>query len=579
MTIRPVHRLFRHAILGGGTLTSLLLGWTGTSPLYAQPATPRSPAPPVAAQQPIPVQRNYLNKHVIRLPIEMEQNVRQAVQEIHLYVKDQPGAAWKLTDKVGAAQESFTFQAPRDGEYWFTMVTLDKQGRSHPADVRNEPPGLAVIIDTQPPAIELTNLGSVADLQMIQIEITDPHLDIGKTRMLFQGGDKVFRDMLAVPGRANVYCIPAEAVRTGLIRASTEDLANNQGFVEMHLSTMKTAAAPSVAGTAAGQPERKTPGDAAPLQLPMNLNNAPALFPAEPKKDVNSKPANPTTKVDYRPNGAEGPRWMGNSTVEAPPIISPPHQAAKPAIGSDQPARQIVNTTKVFLDYQIENAGLSGVGRVEAWITRDKGQSWHKVGAETKRKSPIEVQLPGEGLFGVTLIASNGRGVTAGPPAMGDAPDGWIEVDTTKPSAQITAVRNAVENGKAVVHIGWSSADKNFGDAPVELFFAATPQGPWLPIVKGLKSEGTHRWAPPVEIGAQAHLRLIAKDAAGNIGIASTLEPVLFDDPARPRAVIRNISTSAPAPQSPTTPIPVRVVPAPVTPSDPLPIVQPPPVD
>ena len=62
--------------------------------------------------------------------------------------------------------------------------------------------------------------------------------------------------------------------------------------------------------------------------------------------------------------------------------------------------RQFVNSTKVFLDYQIENAGQSGVGKVEVWMTRDRAKSWQKVSEQTQRKSPVEVQLPGEGLYG-----------------------------------------------------------------------------------------------------------------------------------------------------------------------------------
>ncbi|MSQ93746.1 MAG: hypothetical protein EXR98_04230 [Gemmataceae bacterium] len=562
MTIRPVQRMLRNAILGGGAFTGLLLGWSGTSPVFAQPTgVPKSPA---AVQPTAPVERNFLNKNLIRLPIEMDQQIRKAIKEIHLYVKDQPSSPWTLKDKVGAAEKSFTFQAPRDGEYWFTMVTVDKQGRSHPADVRTEAPGLAVVIDTQAPQIELINLGSVADMQLIQCEVRDQFLDIGKTRLTFQGGDKVVRDMIAIPGKANVYCVPADAVFTGLVRASADDLAGNQGFVELHISNMKSVKA--------------TPRDAAPLPLPGNLGGPPAIQFNDIQK-VTNPATKPATKVDYRPDGSQGPRWIENTSSELPQIANPPYQANKSAATSELPKRQIVSTTKVFLDYQIENVGLSGIGKIEVWITRDQGQSWSKIGEDAQRKSPIEVQLPGEGLYGVTLTASNGRGVVAAIPAKGDTPDGWIEVDTSKPTAQITNVRSATENGQAVVHIRWSATDKNLADAPVELFYAATPQGPWLAIAKDLKGEGTHRWAPPVEIGAQAHLRLVATDAAGNVAIASTLEAVLFDDPARPRAVIRNISTTAPA-TTPTptqvTPLPVRVVPAMVTPTTPtLPIVQP----
>ena len=159
----------------------------------------------------------------------------------------------------------------------------------------------------------------------------------------------------------------------------------------------------------------------------------------------------------------------------------------------------------------------------------------------------------------VPLVASNGRGVAV-PPAAGDAPDWWIEVDTTKPTAQLTKVHTTFENGKSVVHIQWSVQDKNLGDRPVELFYAATAQGPWLPIATGLKAQGEHHWAPPIEIGVQAHVRMIARDNAGNTTIIASQEPVQFDDPARPRALIRGISTGVQMVTPTPAPTPVLII-------------------
>jgi hypothetical protein len=566
MTMRFLHGWIQTAVLGGA-----LLGGAGAVALIAQTSTPLEKAAPAA-----PVQRNYLNKHVIQLPILIEERQRSLIQEIHLYVKDSPTSPWTLRDKVGPTQESFTFQAPRDGEYWFTMVTMDRQGRSYPADLRNEPPGLAVIIDTRAPVIELTHLGDTQVGTLIQCEIRSTNLDNGKTRLTFQGGDGVFRNLMPVQGRANVYCIPAEAVSTGVIRVSAESLAGNQTHREEHLNNLKANRTQQVgvAPQAAKMPQESSIARAMPKGPG---NNGPEIVQRAPQEvvpQISPPPIlpimmNSAAKPGLRPDGTDGPRGVTKTNHEpievapTPPLLNATHNAAKQAVAPEAVKRQIVNGNKVFLDYQIENAGLSGVGKVEVWITRDKGQSWHKIGEDAQRKGPMEIALPGEGLFGVTLVASNGRGVPGRPPATGDTPDGWIEVDTTKPFAQITSVASVIEDMKSVVHIHWAVTDKNLGDAAVDIFYAATPQGPWLPIAKGLKGEGQYRWTPPVEIGPQAHLRLIATDIAGNVGIASTLEPVLFDDPARPRAVIRNILTSMPTTSSPVMPMPVRVAPMP----------------
>src|SRR4051812_18019290 len=49
------------------------------------------------------VTKSYLNKATIQLPILIDDRARSLVQEIHLYVKDQPTAPWALRDKVNAS--------------------------------------------------------------------------------------------------------------------------------------------------------------------------------------------------------------------------------------------------------------------------------------------------------------------------------------------------------------------------------------------------------------------------------------------------------------------------------------------
>ena len=68
----------------------------------------------------------------------------------------------------------------------------------------------------------------------------------------------------------------------------------------------------------------------------------------------------------------------------------------------------------------------------------------------------------------------------------------------------------------------------------------------WFAFAKGPERfrllDGTgvsdYRWTPPVELGAQAHVRLIARDDAGNSTVVATQEPIQFDNNAPPpRAV------------------------------------------
>jgi hypothetical protein len=234
------------------------------------------------------------------------------------------------------------------------------------------------------------------------------------------------------------------------------------------------------------------------------------------------------------------------ATVKAPaPLPSAVQDVKTTALLTKEPSpanRHMSNTGRMALDYKVDSMGASGVGKVEVWYSRDLGQSWHKLCEDTDRQSPVEINLPGEGLFGVSLVVSNGRGFGANPPRTGDSPDYWIEIDSTRPLADITAI-HAAEDG--ALHISWGARDKNLTGEPIELSYAANREGPWHTIAKGLKNDGGYRWMPPVEVGPQAYFRVTVYDQAGNITHAETTQPVPLDDQSRPRGRVLGINNNA----------------------------------
>jgi len=547
MTMRD---FYRKILLGGTTFAALMLGITGGDAVFAQ--APIQAAKTEAAQ---PL-RNYLRSNVIRLPIEFNNQLRGAIQEIQLYCKESPSTTWTLRDKVDPSADAFNIRLQKDGEYAFTMVTLDKQSRAFPENVQQELPGLIVVVDTQRPTVELTNLGQAPEGFMIQCDVRDANLDLGKMHFSFQGGDRVFRQLVPIAGKTNVYCIPSEAVFTGLVRVFAQDMAGNHTVCEEHLNHMGK--------------EQRMESAKVPMQLPAQQVGLPIAAPVVENKLPEPPPMlatdfakippikqdtspicqlpEPTIKpIAVRPNGSDEPRLNDGTPLKEGPRLN--DGSVQQTNYREPQKRQIVSSTKVFLDYQIENA--TPAGRVEIWLTRDHGKSWQKHAEDTQRKSPVEVTLPGDGVFGVTLAVSDARGVIT-PPAVGDAPLGTIEVDTAKPLAQITKIEAAHEAGQHSVHIHWNVKDANLTDTPVDLLYAATVQGPWLPIAKALKSDGQHTWSPPASIGTQIHVRLIARDAAGNETIVNSLEPVTLVVPAPPRAILRGISTGVPIAPLPT---------------------------
>jgi hypothetical protein len=549
-----------------------------------------TPAP--VASRPLQAPKSYLNKNTVQLPIVLDERVRPLLQEVQLVVKEGPNAPWTIQEKVPGTEKFFTYKAPKDGEYWFNVVTVDRQGRSVPADVKNEPPALVVVIDTANPIVNIIPLETNPQGQIVQCEAQDPNLEGAKVKFFFQSGDKNWRPLDPMPDSTDKFCIPTQAVFTGMVRAQVNDLAGNTTTKELNLTAL--AAAPmqkappvSVLNESPSQilevVQTAPPGSASPGSGVVMVNNAgekvilvsppgttapnpPPTNQVVPNPMTNNQSSPPVqsgvkaaSQIEDRgpnlpasgvevvvhkqavepriPQETNGPRTPSSMLPLGGPNADP---ATKREPGTGQ--RQLLNQTHAFLDFEIERTGASGVGKVEIWITRDQGQSWQKGGETNNHRGPAEFDLPGEGLFGVSLVVANGRGFGGNPPQPGDRPDTWIEVDMSKPSAEIMSVRPSGANDGALI-ISWQAKDKNLADNPVDLLFALKREGPWLPVARNLKNDGSYRWSAPGDAGAAAYLRLVVRDQAGNVTHCETLQPVALDDLSRPRGRVLGVST------------------------------------
>lgn len=518
------------------------------------------------------VTRTFLNKKTIHLPILLDDRARPQLKEVQLFVKEGPQAPWKLNQSVAPTQTFFTYRAEADGEYWFSVVTVDSAGRSVPADVNKEPPGLIVMVDQTPPSADLKRVGTSEKGQEVLCEVTDVHADPLKTRFFYQTGDQVWRQLDPVAGTMNRFCIPTQAVLTGKLRVQVGDLAGNGAQKEFDLASLKGPAAGPGPGTevvqAVSPPQggpgvvmveptghqthlTPPPGTVQPPALPRipdvgPVATVPGMGLSERVEIVSNKtaptgPALPPAPLGPTAGPALPPAPLGTTggPVLPPSTVQPASLSKRTALAR----KHVVNDTHVFLDYKIDQTGASGVGKVEIWLTRDEGQSWQKVREDSDLKSPAEIDLPGEGLFGVTLVVSNGRGFGAVPPKQGDQPDYWIEVDVTRPTGELLGVRPMGSNDGALI-ITWSARDRQLATEPIELYFATTREGPWRPIAKGLANDGNFRWIPPRDSGPHAFLRLVVRDQAGNTATCDTAQPVALDDLSRPRGRVLGVSTS-----------------------------------
>jgi hypothetical protein len=496
-----------------------------------------------------PPTKTYMNKNVFYLPVIIDERVRHNLREVQLYVKDNPTRPWMLKEKAPATQTGFTYRGMQDGEYWFTVVTVDRAGRMMPADLGSEPPGLIVVLDTHNPQVSARPLPSSRDGMFVRCEVRDANPDPMKTRLEYQTGDKQWRVADPLPNQMETFMIPQQAMFTGMVRVSATDRAGNTASREFDMGALAAAMNPP-AGTSGQKTEmpaedpvvKSMPSPVAGAAVVASTSGTPEAMTAE-----KCGPAlQPCENSSPRPAMPSSPAAVAQAVYQTPDAGPPPCASAPPRQTAANLTRQLVNNSHVFLEYQIEQMGPSGVGKVEVWITKDQGQSWQRLGEDANRKSPVEIDLPGEGLFGVSLVVTNGRGFGGTPPSPGDAPDWWIEVDVTKPTAEILAVQPAFGQDDGGLVITWTARDKNLGAEPIDLYYGISREGPWQTIAKGLKNEGHYRWAVPTDVGAHAFLRLVASDKAGNVTQVETTQPVALDDLSRPRGRVVGVATTGP---------------------------------
>lgn len=504
------------------------------------------------AQDVAKTDKHYTKNMVFHLPVDMPATTRLETKEVCLYVK-QNGGDWARVETAPATATHFTSKVSREGEYWFTLVTVSKSGKQTPADLAKAPPDriLKVVVDTTPPVLDVqpatASEGGALDFA-IRCNAIDPNL-VPESLKAVSKTDKGDRPLEQVPGQPGLFRIRGTELLPYPVRVSVSDRAGNTASRDVNIGDIvKTASRPD---------EKFTPTAhkiATPPALPPGLVEIPTSTPGKLETPVvpvipnmDSPPTTLITPVPPAPLTAAAPaKTLPEVMPATPPKIDGP---ARPGVVVEKGGvpRQILNTPQVAIDYRIDHKGPSGVSRVDVYLTSDNCQTWKKVREYLDQRNPAEIELPGEGLFGLKIVITNGNGFGGTPPVRGEQPTCWVEVDTTAPHVKLQSIEPVTQNG--FLEIRWIAADTNMANEPVSLFFRARPDTPWQPIVTGVKNEGVHRWAFPRDMGNQFWIKAEVADQAGNVSRAET-GPVILDM-SEPRAAVVGISGATVRPIAP----------------------------
>ena len=73
--------------------------------------------------------------------------------QIQLYVSSDQGVSWQHHASARPEERQFLFRAPFDGEYWFSLRTMNSRGQAISGNSLQ--PGLRVLVDTKSPEIAI----------------------------------------------------------------------------------------------------------------------------------------------------------------------------------------------------------------------------------------------------------------------------------------------------------------------------------------------------------------------------------------------------------------------------------------
>lgn len=433
-------------------------------------------AAPLAPAQ-MPAVKHYTAQTGLAIPVRIDDAKRAQLRALQLYVRNGPGQAWVCAESAAPSLKQFKFRAPHDGEYWFSIVAVSKAGQSFPRDVEREPPELIVVVDTKPPECDLRVLTLEDGALVLQCDIYDANPDANKTKIEYSVFPNLWKALEAEPRAPGCFRVPDPKVLAGEVRVTLGDRA---GLTTNHTVKLATA-------------------------RPFSATDSIALLAETAKRS-------PAAAV--APTRAAIPSGLRTATM----LPTPAKRLSPQAFAEGQIQIQHVHHPHVCLAYEVESLAAADIGKVEVWFTVDRGQTWRYAGEDRDRQSPAEFDLPGEGLFGVCFVVSNGAGYGAVPPARGDRADWWIEVDLTPPTVKLLGVRPASKQDELGTYIvSWSAADKNLSPAPISLYFSTSPNGPWQLLVKELKNQGEYAWRVPAAVRGLVFVRLEAADLAGNV--------------------------------------------------------------
>lgn len=560
---------------------ALLIALTGFASDASAWQTPQPTGAGTAGQQ---APALHTSRTAFRIPYQHDPReiARLGAREIQLHVSRDRGRQWFHMQSVEPQSGRFDFRAEADGEYWFAVRTIDRQGQMHPGGELQL--GLSVVVDTRKPVLRI-DLAQVAPGRVsLSWTAVDDNIDPRSVRLEFSQSGLPDWQPVAVRSSAadqTEWTVPSGG--TVAVHGWARDLAGNETFAQTSTEISPAVAynspggnvpvgpgiSPSQTGSSPLSPDQlvgpvfpgavPSPNPAPPLTTQFPGQNGypgglPGPIPANPvdtgtgvpgipgqftRPQTSPPPSGPFGAVPSPPPSAGSPEWR-----DAFAGAIPGTRGSTPAFSSSQkPGHRTVQSRFFQIDYEVNDIGPSGVASVELFVTQNEGGKWYRYGIDEDRRSPFDVEVPDDGIYGFAMRVVSGAGLTDPPPQPGQKPDIVIEVDASPPVVQLFPLKQGQGSNSNRILITWEAEDYKLSDRPIALSWSSDPKGPWKLLSDWLPNTGEYVWTVPRGIPPRLYLRVVARDAVGNMARVDTPQPVLVDL-ARPSARIVNVESA-----------------------------------
>ena len=121
-----------------------------------------------------------VNARQFQIPVEIQRGQRPNIKELQLYVSADQGKTWQQAASVRSDAKAFSFEAPREGTYWFNVRVIKADGTADP-----------VALSWQRPALKLqVSAGESKRDKGTQESVQDLILELKAVRQQLEGIEK-----------------------------------------------------------------------------------------------------------------------------------------------------------------------------------------------------------------------------------------------------------------------------------------------------------------------------------------------------------------------------------------------------